>query len=183
MLLAASGIIALVLLAGLSASLWQMRRAMQAEADANTNEGTAKHNAQQAEESRRDTEKALKIVESEKTRALTAEGLARTEEEALALVERGDGTAACACYAEYGHVGMTQKRSIDTSLNPKITKSRNSTQGTGFNESNPLTLGFFSRTKSKEHHIIYWDRRSKNSFLNAAILKGSARRRQGKRKK
>ena len=66
---------------GLSASLWQMRRAMQAEADANTNEGKAKHNAQ-AEESRKDTEKALKIVESEKTRALTAEGLARIEEEA-----------------------------------------------------------------------------------------------------
>ena len=82
MLLAASGIIALVLLVGLSVSLWQMRRAMQAEADANTNEGKAKHNARQAEESRKDTEKALKIVESEKTRALTAEGLARTEEEA-----------------------------------------------------------------------------------------------------
>ena len=39
-------------------------------------------NAQQAEESRKDTEEALKIVESEKTRALTAEGLARAEEEA-----------------------------------------------------------------------------------------------------
>jgi hypothetical protein len=149
---------------------------MEAETVANTNE-------QKAKQSQQDTEKALEVVESEKTRALTAEGLARTEEEALALVERGDGTAACACYAEYGHVGMTQKRSIDTSLNPKITKSRNSTQGTGFNESNPLTLEFFSRTKSKEHHIIYWDRRSKNSFLNAAILKGSAHRHQGKRKK
>ncbi len=82
MLLAASGIIALVLLAGLSVSLWQMRRAMQAEADAHTNEDKANQNAQQAERSRKDTEKALKIVESEKTRALAAEGLARAEEEA-----------------------------------------------------------------------------------------------------
>ena len=38
-------------------------------------------NAQQAEQSRKDTEKALKIVESEKTRALAAERLARTAEE------------------------------------------------------------------------------------------------------
>ena len=82
MLLTATGVIALVLLAGLSVSLWQMRRAMQAEAEANTNEKKANQNAQQAELSRKDTEKALKIVESEKTRALAAEGLARSEEEA-----------------------------------------------------------------------------------------------------
>ena len=75
-LLTASGIIALVLLAGLSVSLWQMRRAMQAETDANTNEQKAKQIADS------DTEKALEIVESEKTRALAAEGLARAEEEA-----------------------------------------------------------------------------------------------------
>ena len=75
MLLAASGIIALVLLAGLSVSLWQMRRAMQAEAEANTNE-------QKAKQSQQDTANALKVVESEKTRAVAAEGLARSEEEA-----------------------------------------------------------------------------------------------------
>jgi serine/threonine protein kinase/predicted RNA polymerase sigma factor len=45
MLLMASGIIALVLLTGLSASLWQMRRAMQAEAQANTNADQAREEA------------------------------------------------------------------------------------------------------------------------------------------
>ncbi len=74
--------IALVLLGGLSVSLWQMRRAMQAEAQANTNEQKANQNARQAEQSRKDTEKALRIVESEKAKALAAEALARDEEEA-----------------------------------------------------------------------------------------------------
>jgi tetratricopeptide (TPR) repeat protein len=49
MLLAASGIIALVLLAGLSVSLWQMRRAMQAEAAANTSAEQARQSAEEAE--------------------------------------------------------------------------------------------------------------------------------------
>jgi serine/threonine protein kinase len=60
--LAASGVITLVLLAGLSASLWQMRRAMQAEDEASTN-------AQQA----RDEAKAKGV-------ALTAEHQAREDE-------------------------------------------------------------------------------------------------------
>jgi WD40 repeat protein/tetratricopeptide (TPR) repeat protein len=75
MLLVASAVIALVLLTGLSVSLWQMRRAMLAETEANTNEHKAK-------QSQQDTAKALKIAESEKTRAVAAEGLARSEEEA-----------------------------------------------------------------------------------------------------
>jgi cytochrome oxidase assembly protein ShyY1 len=48
MLLAASAVIALVLLAGLSVSLWQMQRAMQAETEANTNEQKANQNAQKS---------------------------------------------------------------------------------------------------------------------------------------
>ncbi len=42
LLLTACGVIALVLLAGLSASLWQMRRALQAETEANTNANQAR---------------------------------------------------------------------------------------------------------------------------------------------
>jgi hypothetical protein len=49
LLLAAGGIIALALVAGLSVSLWQMRRAMQAEAVANTNADQAERNATRAE--------------------------------------------------------------------------------------------------------------------------------------
>src|SRR5262249_36422417 len=41
----------------------------------------ANRHAQQAEQSRLDTEKALEVVESEKAKALAAEGLARAEEE------------------------------------------------------------------------------------------------------
>ncbi|MGO9465529.1 MAG: hypothetical protein ACLQVF_15405 [Isosphaeraceae bacterium] len=81
MLIAASGIIALVLLAGLSVSLWQMRRAMQAETEANTNEKKAK-------QSQQDTAKALATVESQKrevegslSKAEAAERSARAAEE------------------------------------------------------------------------------------------------------
>jgi serine/threonine protein kinase len=48
LLWAASGIIALALLAGLSVSLWEMRWAMQAEAAANTNAHQARLNAEEA---------------------------------------------------------------------------------------------------------------------------------------
>jgi tetratricopeptide (TPR) repeat protein len=65
LVLAAGGIIALVLLAGLSASLWQMGRAIDAEAEANTNakeardERDAKSRALKAEQrARRDETKA-----------------------------------------------------------------------------------------------------------------------------
>src|SRR5262249_3118625 len=49
LLLAASGTVALVLLAGLSASLWQMRRAMEAEAAANASADRARRNAEEAD--------------------------------------------------------------------------------------------------------------------------------------
>src|SRR5262245_48868342 len=49
LLLVACGIIGLVLLAGLSVSLWQMRRAMQAEAAANTSADQARLSAEEAE--------------------------------------------------------------------------------------------------------------------------------------
>src|SRR5262245_59819159 len=48
---------------------------------ANTLADIARQNADHAEQSQLDTEKALKVVESEKGRALAAEGLARSEEE------------------------------------------------------------------------------------------------------
>jgi tetratricopeptide (TPR) repeat protein/tRNA A-37 threonylcarbamoyl transferase component Bud32 len=73
MLLAASGIIALVLLAGLTVSLWQMRRAMQAEAAANTSAdqarlsaGEAERNAKQAQNER--DAKALALAAEQKAR-------------------------------------------------------------------------------------------------------------------
>ena len=67
-LLTASGIIALVFLAGFAGVFWQWRVA-----------GTVRD---RAEKSQKDTEKALTIAESEKAKALAAEGLARAEEEA-----------------------------------------------------------------------------------------------------
>jgi tetratricopeptide (TPR) repeat protein len=75
-LLIASGIIALVLLAGLSASLWQMRRAMQAEATANTNADEARDNAEQAE---RNAIQA-RLERDAKAVALAAEQKAREDE-------------------------------------------------------------------------------------------------------
>src|SRR5215471_872805 len=48
---------------------------------ANTLADIARQNADHAEQSQLDTEKALKVVESEKAKALAAEGLARSEEE------------------------------------------------------------------------------------------------------
>jgi serine/threonine protein kinase len=57
---AAGGIVAVVLLAGLSASLWQMRRAMRAEASANTSAVQASLNAAQARDQRDAKDSALK---------------------------------------------------------------------------------------------------------------------------
>jgi tetratricopeptide (TPR) repeat protein len=76
MLLTASGIIALVLLAGLSVSLWQMRRAMQAEATANTNADQASLNAEEAE---RNAQQAQNEA-SARALALAAEQRAREDE-------------------------------------------------------------------------------------------------------
>jgi tetratricopeptide (TPR) repeat protein len=68
LLLVASGIIVLVLLVGLSVSLWQMRRALRAETAANTN----------AEKAKRIAKLALEEGEA-KTRALAAEQQARQQ--------------------------------------------------------------------------------------------------------
>jgi tetratricopeptide (TPR) repeat protein len=76
LLLTASGIIALVLLAGLSVSLWQMRRAMQAEVEANTNADQARLNA---EEAARNAEQARNEANA-KELALQAEKQAREDE-------------------------------------------------------------------------------------------------------
>jgi tetratricopeptide (TPR) repeat protein len=76
MLLAASGIVALALLAGLGVSLGQMRRALEAEAAANTNADQARINAQQAQhnaEQARDERDAKGL-------ALAAEQKARRDE-------------------------------------------------------------------------------------------------------
>jgi tetratricopeptide (TPR) repeat protein len=76
LLLTASGIIALVLLAGLSVSLWQTRRALQAEAAANTNAEQARRNAEEAEGNAQQArgERDAKAV------ALAAEQKARADE-------------------------------------------------------------------------------------------------------
>jgi tetratricopeptide (TPR) repeat protein len=76
MLLRASGVIALVLLAGLSVSLWQMRRAVQAEAAANASAGQARLNA---EEAQRNAKQAREERDA-KGRALTGEQRARRDE-------------------------------------------------------------------------------------------------------
>src|SRR5262245_29320710 len=61
-LLAASGVIALVLLAGLGASLWQTRRALQAEAAANTNADRAWLNAEEAKRNAKQAFAALRSM-------------------------------------------------------------------------------------------------------------------------
>jgi tetratricopeptide (TPR) repeat protein len=76
LLLAASGVIALVLLAGLGVSLWQMRRALEAEAAANTNADQARINAQQAQ---RNAEQARDEANA-RAAALAAEQKARRDE-------------------------------------------------------------------------------------------------------
>jgi tetratricopeptide (TPR) repeat protein len=75
-LLVAGGIIALVLLAGLSISLWQMGRAVQAEAQANANADQARINAQQAQ---RNAQQARDEANA-KAAALAAEQRARRDE-------------------------------------------------------------------------------------------------------
>jgi len=76
LLLTASGIIALVLLAGLSVSLWQTRRALQAEAAANTNAEQARLNGEEAE---RNAQQARDERDA-KAAALAAEQKARADE-------------------------------------------------------------------------------------------------------
>src|SRR5262245_30102938 len=61
-LLAAGGVIALVLLAGLGASLWQTRRALQAEAAANTNADRAWLNAEEAKRNAKQAFAALRSM-------------------------------------------------------------------------------------------------------------------------
>ena len=77
-------------------------------------------------------------------------------------------------------MGMTQKRSIDASVDPEITKLRNPKQGTGFNEGNPLTLGLSSRTKSKKRQIMNMPRcseKSKKAKVKRQKYCGGGRRR------
>jgi tetratricopeptide (TPR) repeat protein len=93
MLLAASGIIALVLLAGLSVSLWQMRRAMQAEAAANTNanqareERDAKDLALKAEQQARADETKARQQAFAALRSMTAEVVERKFAQGAMLTE------------------------------------------------------------------------------------------------
>jgi serine/threonine protein kinase len=75
-LLAAIGAVAVVLLAGLSASLWQTRRAMQAEAVANANADQAGLNAEEAERNARQA----RAERDAKDVALAAEQRARRDE-------------------------------------------------------------------------------------------------------
>jgi tetratricopeptide (TPR) repeat protein len=75
-LLTAGAVIALVLLVGLGASLWQMRRAMRAEAAANANADQARINAQQAERNARQARHEANA----KAAALAAEQTARRDE-------------------------------------------------------------------------------------------------------
>jgi tetratricopeptide (TPR) repeat protein len=99
-LLTASGIIALVLLAGLSVSLWQMRRAMQAEAVANTSAEQARLNAEEAERNAKQAQaerdaKALALAAEQKAReqafaalrTMTAEVVERKFAQGTALTD------------------------------------------------------------------------------------------------
>jgi len=78
-----AGLAVVALIAGLAcaAALIANQKANTLADIARQNEEQARQNAQQAEQLRKDTEKALAIVESEKAKALAAEGLARAEEE------------------------------------------------------------------------------------------------------
>src|SRR5262245_9169201 len=100
MLLAATGIIALVLLAGLSVSLWPMRRAMQAEAVANTSAEQARLNAEEAERNAKQAQaerdaKGLALAAEQKAReqafaalrTMTAEVVERKFAQGTALTE------------------------------------------------------------------------------------------------
>jgi tetratricopeptide (TPR) repeat protein len=90
LLVRAAGAIALVLLAGLGVSVWQMRRAMQAEARAKTNARQAGLNAEEAQrnanQARLNAEEAKRHAKESrderdaKGRALTAEQQARRDE-------------------------------------------------------------------------------------------------------
>src|SRR5262245_51542654 len=75
-LLAASGAVVAVLLAGLGASLWQTRRAMQAESAANANADQARLNAEEAERNAREAG----AERDAKAAALAAEQRARRDE-------------------------------------------------------------------------------------------------------
>jgi serine/threonine protein kinase len=93
MLLTASGIIALVLLAGLSVSLWQMRRAMLAEATANTNarqardDRDAKDVALKAEQQAREDETKARQQAFAALRSMTAEVVERKFSQGAVLTE------------------------------------------------------------------------------------------------
>src|SRR5262245_30038910 len=75
-LLASSGVVALVLLAGLSVSLWQTRRAWRAEAAANANADQAGLSAEEAERNARQA----RAERDAKSAALAAEQRARQDE-------------------------------------------------------------------------------------------------------
>src|SRR5262245_18717314 len=81
MLLVASGIIAVVLLAGLSVSLWQMQRALQAEAAANTNADQARLNAEEAKRNAKQAFAALRSMTAEVVERKFAQGTVLTEDD------------------------------------------------------------------------------------------------------
>jgi tetratricopeptide (TPR) repeat protein/tRNA A-37 threonylcarbamoyl transferase component Bud32 len=93
MLLTASGIIALVLLAGLSVSLWLMQRAMQAEAAATTNaqqaleERDAKAAALAAEQKAREDETKARQQAFDALRSVTAEVVEKKFTQGTVLTE------------------------------------------------------------------------------------------------
>jgi tetratricopeptide (TPR) repeat protein/tRNA A-37 threonylcarbamoyl transferase component Bud32 len=93
MLLTASGIIALVLLAGLGVALWQMRRAMQAEAEANTSanqardERDAKGRALAAEQQARRDETKARQQAFAALRSMTTDAVERKFAQSTVLTE------------------------------------------------------------------------------------------------
>jgi tetratricopeptide (TPR) repeat protein len=70
-----------VLLAGLSVSLWQMQRALQAEAAANTNADQARLNAEEAKRNAKQAFAALRSMTAEVVERKFAQGTALTEDE------------------------------------------------------------------------------------------------------
>jgi tetratricopeptide (TPR) repeat protein len=81
MLLVAGGIIALVLLAGLSVSRWQMRRALQAEAQANSNAEQARLNAAAAARNAQQAFAALRSMTAEVVERKFAQGTVLTPDD------------------------------------------------------------------------------------------------------
>src|SRR5262249_34397930 len=81
LLLVASGIIAVVLLAGLSVSLWQMQRALQAEAAANNHAEQARLNAGGGKRNAQQTVAPLRGQTAEGGERKFAQGTALTEDD------------------------------------------------------------------------------------------------------